>query len=760
VTSIIGACFVLFLQGFVCTLFDSESPGFGLTPLLKRLPGFMRKNFAWAVVALLIAVLSLWFLVADYRSGANLGYLHVRCVAESRLHVDGIELSCVSPWGTHTTMVRDHRGNWEIPGNDRRAVDGIHVKVADGVAMPSDGWQVSVSRNFAPDWQPSNLVLEGASGELRIASELLAGSVLKSYSRTWNWLGDPSLVFQAMLKALFFSGAILFLGSMIRRLISRRAETSYPPSQGKIGDFLESTITPTDRFVLWGVVVFAVGFAFNGLCWSVVTLWPGVHDDAALYTTVILNRAGDVGNEYAAYTDALLMHDGNTRFETHGQLYFKIMAMVLPHADYSSLLRLFHVINLLTFLLAIFTFVLFTRQRLQASWLVCFLVALPAAYGTIAVMHYLQGRPEHGIPPFLLTILLIQLWLRHERWINLLAGIQIGIVAAISPLPGVLLGFASVFVLGLSNVRQGRYLLSSVLRALVAGITWVLVTLYAFDGSLTDLVSNTVRQGSGLYSAWSPQEWVPFWFGLPLVPNVGFIFLTAVIVGAVDFFSSLISAGAWVSRILLVVSMIPIAVLGWNNGVAYAGFHYVFLAFFPAVFVWLLSQISERGDRHEMRGGPRPFWAATLPVILVVSASICVGWGLVRTSLLQSAVWYRGVHYSEAIHRIAEVSGTLSGNEVFMIDAYNNARSAIVLDTTDWNFRTVPARSSGSLDRAEAKLDFYAKYYVVLQHSVSPPEREGFRLIENHFTPTSVYLGGQSLSWYTPGYGFALYERE
>ena len=162
-------------------------------------------------------------------------------------------------------MVRDHRGNWEIPGNDRRAVEGIRVKATDGVEIPSDGWQVSVSRNFATHWQPANLVLDGASGELRIASELLAGSVVKSYSKTWNWLGDPSLVVQALLKALFFSGTLLFLGSMIWRLLSQRVEDVGPASQGKIGDFLRVTLTPTDRFVLWGVVVFAVGFAVNGL---------------------------------------------------------------------------------------------------------------------------------------------------------------------------------------------------------------------------------------------------------------------------------------------------------------------------------------------------------------------------------------------------------------------------------------------------------------------------------------------------------------
>ena len=105
-----------------------------------------------------------------------------------------------------------------------------------------------------------------------------------------------------------------------------------------------------------------------------------------------------------------------------------------------------------------------------------------------------------------------------------------------------------------------------------------------------------------------------------------------------------------------------------------------------------------------------------------------------------------------------ELKHSLSGNEVILIDEYENARSAVVFDSPPWKMRA--GKEFWKL--YEDKLGHHVRYYFELQSSDStpnPPDLENFRLIEKEFDQRPIYLMGIKIKASTPGYGYALYER-
>jgi hypothetical protein len=714
-----------------------------------------------AAVLVFLSIAWMAVLTLDYRKGSNLAHVMVRCL--SRLPSTGIDvqLVSVSPWGTETTMVRDRRGHWMIPLNDKRAVNGIRVNGADSSDIPESGWEISISPSYAPDWRPIDFRMHGLSGELILSSKPTHRSILRTYAKTWNWLGDGTLVFMALAKVLGGS-AVAWFGCKLLWQFCRFWQSLSSKDVPEVAPQLWwGLLTKCDRSLLWMLVIGSTLFAMNGLSWTMLTLWPGINDDGALFTTVILNRSAGLGNRFSGYTQVLLLNDGKTDFATHGQLYNKIVASLLLNPNYASLLWMLHFLNLTVFLLCVFSVAVHMRRWHSFAWLNAFIVSIPLAFATVAVMHHIQGRPEHGIPAVMLSVILSRACLKSFIPDGLLQGLQIGLVAAMSPLPGVLLAFASVFNLGLQNEGWRPYLRGTLLRAIVAALAWFISTWISYEGTIVELVQNTVRQGGGIYSAWNPSDWSSFWMNLPLAPRLGVVFVPSLVIGSWSLARFGFGRQPLFSKLLMLLSAIPICSYIWSNGIAWAGFNYTFLGFLPALVVWMFDRIltaNEPSDAHSSFFSSAR-WRVVATAFLVVSAG-GVGMGAVRTFLLQPAIWNTGVRFSEARQRIAELTMTLDGDEVIMVDGYDNSRSAMVLDVIPGRFRTRPMISQGAISAAERKLGFFAKYYLVLQRGATPPEREDFHLIEDHFTPLPIFAFGREISWYTPGYGFALYERE
>ena len=141
----------------------------------------------------------------------------------------------------------------------------------------------------------------------------------------------------------------------------------------------------------WVVVVFLFCFAVYSGWQMTKTLWPGLHDDGVLYTTVAINRANGLGNHFDVYTDSLIRSEGATDFKGHGQLYYPVAAKLLSKPDYEALLTLLHQSNFVGFLLAFVVFTLATRRSLQLGWLPSSLMGVVGGAAVVAVLQYLQG---------------------------------------------------------------------------------------------------------------------------------------------------------------------------------------------------------------------------------------------------------------------------------------------------------------------------------------------------------------------------------
>jgi hypothetical protein len=130
--------------------------------------------------------------------------------------------------------------------------------------------------------------------------------------------------------------------------------------------------------------------------------------------------------------------------------------------------------------------------------------------------------------------------------------------------------------------------------------------------------------------------------------------------------------------------------------------------------------------------------------------------GFARTALLQNAVIHRGLSFDEAETNVKRLAQQLSAEEVIMIESFTGQRSAVVLDEPPWKFRSRP---TGSIQNAENQLGFKVKYFLTLQTSETPAEVPGFELIDNHFVSAPIFFEGYQLSWFTPGYGYAVYQK-
>ena len=107
---------------------------------------------------------------------------------------------------------------------------------------------------------------------------------------------------------------------------------------------------------------------------------------------------------------------------------------------------------------------------------------------------------------------------------------------------------------------------------------------------------------------------------------------------------------------------------------------------------------------------------------------------------------------------IEEFRNRLKGNEVIMIHSCNNARFPVVFDGPPWKFRSLPWDGFLSVEK---QLGYYTKYYLVLQNANDKPlEGKRFILIHEKFASEPVLLFGMPIKKSTPGYGYAIYERD
>ena len=499
-------------------------------------------------------------------------------------------------------------------------------------------------------------------------------------------------------------------------------------------------------------MVFLFGFGGYGGWQMTKTLWPGLHDDGTLYSTVVINKAAGNGNTFAVYTRSLLRDESDRLFDGHGQLYYPIAASLIKEADYESLLHFLHLSNKVVFIISFLVFLFYSYRYVSLGWLMSAIIGISGAYGTVAVLHYLQGRPEHGIPFILIFFLIIKLILNRESLPDWLAGIQIGLIGSLSPLPGVIAGLGSVFCRATQDGKKNAFLAAGTQCVFAVG-AWLGTMFLIYDGSIFHWFKRTFAN-SDLF-LFQPEEIIAFWGKLSLAPGLGVLLLLAVFLGVIFSFNLIRSKVSVTNKVIALMALLGLAYFIYKHGVAWAATNYCFLGFFPAIVVWSLQSIKK------MSPSGWNFSRAALLLILLVATAL-PGLGYFRSSLFQNAILERGVSFKLAVERINQLKEKLEPNEIILIDGYRNARSAVVLDGPPWKMRSNYGEDM-DWQYVDQKLGQRVKFFVSLQFSdptPKPPDDSNFQLIENTFNKEPVSVSGFKIKKSTPGYSYAIYERQ
>jgi len=531
------------------------------------------------------------------------------------------------------------------------------------------------------------------------------------------------------------------------------------------------------------IVLMAIGLYGGWL--ATHSLWPGFHEDSTMYSTVVINRASGLGDTFDVYTRMLRLANGRNDFNLHGQLYYPVVAFLMRGTGYDSFLRLVHLSNLIAFILSLLLFYFVPRRRLGCSRLVSGMCAVASAFAISSVLQYLQGRPDHGIVLVLLLSGLIGEFFFRERVSPLFLGIQIGVIAAISPFPGYLVGVFSVFGALLGSAPLRRVIIDATISLIAAGICWAALTAIVYPGPLMDLFVKTVSDGAkdhaGLFSLYykfpaiNISRFAKSWVTIKFAPLLIMPFaLVSLIVVALSLRKSR-SDSPLLIRIIVLAFLFILPGQLWFFVVYWPEINYSLLGLFPAIFLWILRQAEilkgmggfafrleerNRNIRYSIDLSPGNMIVAGVFIYAIIV--FMPGLGYLRSSLLQRSVLNDGVSFEAARERYQDLKKTLAEDEYILISEYSSpsGRSPVVLSGPPWKTRA--SVLGNNLNDSFTSLR--AKYYFVLQDQLSdtniPETTKGYRLIEKRFTPTPVVLGGMRISSVIPGYAYAIYEKE
>ncbi|NBO65075.1 MAG: hypothetical protein EBU88_09585 [Acidobacteria bacterium] len=542
------------------------------------------------------------------------------------------------------------------------------------------------------------------------------------------------------------------------------------------------------------LVLVLVSVGLYGGWMSTKTLWPGLHSDACLLSTVVINRANGQGNTFDSYTRYLHLRNGNRQFNFHGQLYYPILAATIPGKGYEQFLRVLHWSNLVAFVISLFLFSQVARSRLRASLTIALLCGVSAAFAIVSALQYLQGRPDHGVVLVLLLFCLLEESILRGRGRPLLVGVMTGVVAAISPFPGYVTG-ATMVLAGLLDVdRASRstqssswlvWVANSSLSLIVALLCWWSLMALAYPWPLADLFQRTVSYGvrdhAGLYSLFHGLAEVNLprmaesWVRIKYIPFVFLPLLYATILVLINSARTMVSSVSWMIRVLLLLLLILISGQLWFFAVSWPEINYGLICLLPGILYWSLCQsarldkvrdldlvLQEHHRRIDYKIGVSTHQIKMASVVLFSLLAIVPGLGYLRTTLLQRAVHNRGVDFKTANNSFQRLKQTLAEDEYILISEFGasmSGRSSIVFDGPPWRSRA--SVFGDDLNRYFNSLK--PKYYFNLQDSMTdtnvPQQVFGYKLIESNLTPAPVKVFGLRVGSVTPGYGYVVYEK-
>lgn len=177
--------------------------------------------------------------------------------------------------------------------------------------------------------------------------------------------------------------------------------------------------------------------------------WPGLHWDAALYGTPVINVANGKGWTFGSYTRLIAEKDTLT-YNFHGLLHALFYGSLLKAGTWGQYLRLQGLVNAFTFALYSSIYAVHIC-RLESRSLKPFFLSILLGSVPALICIGLQGRPEQ-LAPLILTIPLLADLVSGRTKVMLLAlGTCLGLLVILSPLVGIVF---FVYLVGRFFVRN------------------------------------------------------------------------------------------------------------------------------------------------------------------------------------------------------------------------------------------------------------------------------------------------------------------
>jgi hypothetical protein len=481
--------------------------------------------------------------------------------------------------------------------------------------------------------------------------------------------------------------------------------------------------------------------------------WPGLHHDAILYVTPAVKSANGEEWNFAIYTPPLLHRpQGDWSWDAHGQLYQAVLLWLMPGGDMSDLMAAMGSLNILTVLaLAVYFVVSFSRVAGMGDWGVTAWTVFSLG-GSTSILLWLQGRPEHLLP-LLLAVGGLAYGLARAPWQrDLVAGIVVGLIAATSPLPGLVAASACLVVLGLGQDRWLQLLRRALGVGGAALVAWYLAILVSCPFSPLEVLRNTIAASAQVPRPRGLSLIIEAWLLNPSFYLVGVPFLGAFVLAVAKACKTPLGLAR---RVLL--GLLASNLLYWvsQSGIIFPGFYYNLLGFYPVVVVWTM--------RH-LAGAQQP--SAMLPTVRWVAASILLvatmaaSTGVVRNALLLVPYRDAGLTLQMARSYAGEEFARLKPGQRIALPPYHRP-CMVVLDDGGWHLVTL-AEDLPSLTKVETKLGIEVKVLLWPQtDDGQPPDKlDGFRLTKSYWVPGRPHIWGIPLYSQIPGYQFAVYVRK
>ena len=291
--------------------------------------------------------------------------------------------------------------------------------------------------------------------------------------------------------------------------------------------------------------------------------YPGLHWDAAYYSSVVINVANDRGWEFDS--QALCLVDKPSREYTgHGFLDILLHGKILRARTWNQFLVQLAAVNTITYIVWILTFILSCRLQITRGHVILF---CSCAFIISFITTQLQGRPEHLAP--LIISPASAVWLIYGGGIGfrVIWAITAGVLFCTSPLLGVLSGLCTIVFLGMELMDQ------PIVKRGVA---------LACSGAISVIVAIFIVE---LASPWSFSEWIR---GCStrgtIAPNLTeFLFKF----GRYSFIGLSITAPFW--------NWISLAALGASIALLFRSGNYLFIAVFLLLCAMVIRTATDYG---------------------------------------------------------------------------------------------------------------------------------------------------------------------